>query len=490
MCCKPRPTFTALSFAVFALITIAPLFAAETSATTELPVEYYSRRKLTGDFDAMLKRRYMRVLVVNSQMLYFVDRGRQGGLTYEVFKHFEDEVNRERKNTRLRFHVVFIPVSRDELIPRLVGGFGDVAAANLTVTPERARRVAFSAPVVKGVDEIVVTGPQSPSITSVEDLSGKEVFVRKSSSYYEHLVVLNRELAKRDKPKVILHAAPEELEDEDLLEMLNAGLVEVVVVDKHIATFWSQVFDKIRLHEDVVVHKGGDIAWIIRKRSPKLNAALDRFLARHGVGQAFGNQILRRYLKDASYVKDSTAKAEMRKFEMVVEFFRKYGGQYRIEPLLMAAQGYQESQLDQSKRSAAGAIGVMQVLPTTGGEMAVGDITRTEPNVHAGVKYIRLMIDRYYANGPMSEMNKVLFAFAAYNAGPTRITELRRRAKKQRLNPNVWFDNVEIVAAQTIGRETVQYVSNIFKYFVAYKLIEESRLAKEAAKQVVNDRVR
>jgi membrane-bound lytic murein transglycosylase MltF len=156
----------------------------------------------------------------------------------------------------------------------------------------------------------------------------------------------------------------------------------------------------------------------------------------------------------------------------------------------MAAQGYQESQLDQSKRSAAGAIGVMQVLPTTGREMAVGDITRTEANVHAGVKFIRLMIDRYYANEPMSEMNKVLFAFAAYNAGPTRITELRRRAKKQRLNPNVWFDNVEIVAAQTIGRETVQYVSNIFKYYVAYKLIEESRRAKQAAKQVMNDRVR
>src|SRR5262249_18762669 len=153
------------------------------------------------------------------------------------------------------------------------------------------------------------------------------------------------------------------------------------------------------------------------------------------------------------YVKDSTAKAEMRKFEMVVKFFRKYGGQYRIEPLLMAAQGYQEAQLDQSKRSAPGAIGGMQVLPATGRGMAGGDICRTEPHVQAGVKYPRLMMDRYYANEPMSEMNKVLFAFAAYNAGPTRIAELRRRAKKQRLNPNVWFDNVEVVAAKTIGRE-------------------------------------
>ncbi|HSD10228.1 MAG TPA: transporter substrate-binding domain-containing protein [Candidatus Binatia bacterium] len=471
-------------------VTIAPLLAAEKPAKAELPVEYFAQRKLTGDFDAMLKRRYMRVLVVNSKMLYFVDRGRQGGLTYEIFKRFEDEVNREQKNKRLRFHVVFIPVPRDQLVPKLAAGFGDVAAANLTVTPERERRVAFSAPAVKGINEIAVTGPQSPPIAGVEDLSGKEVFVRKSSSYYEHLVELNRELARRGKPAVILNTAPEELEDEDLLEMVNAGLVEIVVVDDHIARFWSQVFDDIHLRDDVVIHEGGEIAWMMRKKSPKLKAALDRYLARHGLRQAFGNDVLRRYLKDAKYVKDAAAEAEMRKFRKVVEFFQKYGDKYHVEPLLMAAQGYQESQLDQSKRSPAGAIGVMQVLPATGKQLGVGDITSMEPNVHAGVKYIRLMINQYYGNEPMDDMNKVLFAFAAYNAGPTRIGNIRRQAAKRGLDPNRWFDNVEIVAAEKIGRETVQYVSNIYKYYVAYKLTEESRLARQAAKQTVNGNAR
>jgi membrane-bound lytic murein transglycosylase MltF len=470
-------------------MTVARASVAEELGRTELPLEYFARRKVTSDFD-VLKQRYLQVLVVDSKMHYFVDRGHQGGLTYAFFKHFEDEVNRERKNKRLRFHVVFIPVSHDQLIPRLVGGFGDVAAANLTVTPERAKHVAFSVPVIKEIDEIAVTGPRSPSVASVEDLSGKEVFVRKSSSYYEHLVELNREFARNGKPEVVLEAAPEELEDEDLLEMVNAGLVELVVVDSHIARFWSQVFDDIHLHQDVVVHKGGDIAWMIRKESPKLKAALDRYLARHGAGQVFGNQIFRRYLKDVTYVKDAAAEAEMKKFEQVVEFFQRYGRKYRVDPLLMAAQGYQESQLDQSKRSPAGAIGVMQVLPSTGKELGVGDITLTEPNVHAGVKYIRMMIDRYYANEPMDEMNKTLFAFAAYNAGPTRIAGLRKRAEKRGLDPNVWFDSVEFVAAERIGRETVQYVNNIYKYYVAYKLLEESRLAKQAAKQPPNGKTR
>lgn len=486
---RRRRALAALTAALLNLVTIAPLSAAEKSARAELPVEYFAGRKLTGDFDAMLKRRYMRVLVVNSKMLYFVDRGRQRGITFDSFQRFEDEINREQKK-HLRFHVVFVPVPRDQLIPRLGAGFGDVAAANLTVTSGRSKDIAFSAATLTGIDEIVVTGPQSPSIRSVDDLSGREVFVRKSSSYHEHLVELNRELARKGKPGVVLKAAPEELEDEDLLEMVNAGLVAIVVVDSHIARFWSQIFDDMRLHEDVAIHKGGDIAWMIRKRSPKLKAALDRYLARYGAGQAFGNEILRRYLRDTKYVRDAGAEAEMGKFKTVIEFFQRYGGEYHVEPLLMAAQGYQESQLDQSKRSRAGAIGVMQVLPSTGKQLGVGDIRLMEPNVHAGVKYIRLMIDRHYANEPMDDMNKVLFAFAAYNAGPTRIGELRRQAAKRRLNPNVWFDNVEIVAAEKIGRETVQYVRNIFKYYIAYKLVEESRLAKQAAKQTVNGKGR
>jgi membrane-bound lytic murein transglycosylase MltF len=482
---SPRLRWTTLT-ALVAILMVATPVAAEDSARAELPVEYFAGRRLAGDFDTMLSRRFMRVLVTDNQMLYFVDRGRQGGLCYEFFKHFEDEINRERKNKRLRFHVVFIPVPRDQLIQKLVDGFGDVVAANMTVTPERSKRVDFSVPVIKEIDEIVVTGPQSPSIASVEDLSNKEVFVRSSSSYYEHLVELNRELARKGKPEVVLDVAPEELEDEDLLEMVNAGLVEIVVVDGHIARFWSQVFDNIRFHEHVAIHKGGDVAWMMRKNSPKLKAALDAHLLRHGAGRAFGNQIFRRYLRDAKYVKDSVAEAEMKKFEQVIEFFQRYGDKYQVAPLLMAAQGYQESRLDQSKRSAAGAIGVMQVLPSTGKNLGVGDIKLAEPNVHAGVKYIRLIIDRYYANEPMDEMNKILFAFAAYNAGPTRIAELRGRAKRQGLDPNVWFDNVEFVAAERIGRETVQYVKNIYKYYIAYKLLEESRLAKQAVKQSVN----
>jgi len=336
------------------------------------------------------------------------------------------------------------------------------------------------------VDEIIVTGPESPPFSTLDDLAGREVFVRKSSSYYESLVALNRQLRSKGKPEVSLRLAPEELEDEDLLEMVNAGLVSFIVVDNYAAEFWAKIFDGIRLHPEAVVRKGSDLAWAIRKKSPKLKAKLDAFIKTHGRGTTFGNVVLRRYLQSTDYVKDATSAQEMKKYRQVVRFFEKYGDKYGLDPLLMMAQGYQESRLDQSMRSRVGAVGVMQVMPLTGKEMAVGDIRKLEPNIHAGVKYIRFMEEQYYADEPMDPVNKMLFAFASYNAGASKIQKARVTAKKRGMNPNRWFYNVALVVGEQIGREPVQYVSNIYKYYIAYKLLTETLEAKEAAKKALN----
>jgi membrane-bound lytic murein transglycosylase MltF len=331
------------------------------------------------------------------------------------------------------------------------------------------------------VSEVVVAGPASPKIASVDDLAGKEVFVRKSSSYYQSLMALNEKFAASKKPLVTLKEAPETLEDEDLLEMLNAGLVSLLVVDKHKADFWKQIFPKLTVHETVVVRTGGDIAWALRKGSPQLKAAVDEFVTRHKVGTATGNTLLARYLKSVKYVKNAASEAERKKFLALLQYFQKYGDQYDVDWLLMGAQGYQESQLNQNAKSPVGAIGVMQVMPATGKDMQVGDITETEANIHAGIKYMRWMMDQYYANEPMTKLDKALFAFASYNAGPGRIASLRKVAAKRGLDPNVWFQNVEYVAAEKIGQETVTYVSNIYKYYIAYRLLMESRAAQQEA---------
>jgi membrane-bound lytic murein transglycosylase MltF len=292
---------------------------------------------------------------------------------------------------------------------------------------------------------------------------------------------LNRELRRKGKAEVILRLAPEELEDEDLLEMVNAGLVSFIVVDKYKAEFWARVFTKLRPHPDAAVRKGSDLAWAIRKGSPQLKAKLDAFIKTHGPGTTFGNILLQRYLKSTEYLKNATSEKEMKKFREVVQLFEKFSGQYDLDPLLLMAQGYQESQLDQSRRSRVGAIGVMQVMPPTGKEMGVGDIRKLEPNIHAGVKYIRFMEDQYYAKEPMSPVDKTLFAFASYNAGAAKIQKARATAKRRGMDSNRWFYNVELVVGEQIGREPVQYVSNIYKYYIAYTLVTESQRAKDAA---------
>jgi len=326
---------------------------------------------------------------------------------------------------------------------------------------------------------VVVSGPASPPVSSVEDLRGKEVFVRKSSSYYESLVALNQRFSAEKKPAVVIKEAPETLEDEDLIEMLNAGLIPLIVVDKHKADLWKQVFPKITVHPDVAVRTGGEVAAAIRKGSPQLKAALDDFVVRHRKGTSVGNTILTRYLKNAKYVKDAASESERKKFLTLIQYFQNYGDEYDVDWLLMAAQGYQESQLNQSVKSPVGAIGVMQVMPATGKELGVGDISEIEANIHAGVKYMRWMIDQYYGKEPMTKLDKALFAFASYNAGAGRISQLRKEAAKRGLDPNVWFHNVEYVAAEKIGAETVTYVSNIYKYYIAYKLLMEARAEKE-----------
>ena len=431
----------------------------------------------------MVKRRVIRAGVTFNRTHYFIDKGQQRGAAYEALMNFEEALNAQLKTGLLRVHVAVVPLPRDMLIPALTEGKVDVVAAQLTVTPERQKLVDFSNPTRSNVSEIVVTGPGSAAVSSPDDLSGREVFVRTSSSYHDSLLALNERLKAAGRPPALIKPAPENLEDDDILEMVNAGLVPATVVDDYLAQFWKQVFPDLALHPAAALRTGGALAVAMRKDNPKLKEAANLWLRKYGERTAFGNVLQQRYLESTKFVKNAAAEQERRKFNAMLDVFRKYGEQYQVDPLLMAAQGYQESGLNQNAKSHVGAIGVMQLMPATGKEQKVGDITQVEPNIHAGIKYIRFMMDQYYKDEPMTPSNKLLMTFASYNAGPGRVRQLRAEAERRGLDQNVWFGNVERVASEKIGRETVQYVSNIYKYYVAYTLILEQQRAREAAKK-------
>ncbi len=430
----------------------------------------------TDDLDSMVERRMIRVLVPYSKTFFFFDGVKPKGLSYEAAVGFEKFLNKKLKSKHLRVRVLFIPTARDQLITRLKDGLGDIAIGNLTITENRLKLVDFSDPFLKNVDEILVTGNKVNKIKSLFALAGKEVHVRKSSSYFESLINLNTVLTSSGKAKVKIVEVNDNLEDEDLLEMVNAGLVPGIITDAHKGKFWAGVFPNIVLHPEIKVNSGGRIAWAVRKNNPNLKKVINEFVAKNKKGTLTGNVIFNRYLKDTKYITNAMHGEEIKRFNQTIEFFKKYGHDYNFDHLMLAALAYQESRLDQNVKSHAGAVGVMQILPSTAKDKNVNipDIEKIEPNIHAGTKYLRFMADRYFGEeSDIDPFNRAFFSFASYNAGPAKVARMRKEAEKMGFDPNIWFNNVEVVAAKRIGRETVQYVSNILKYYVAYKLVSE-----------------
>lgn len=429
--------------------------------------------KSTDDFDGMEKRRLVRILVPFSKTIYFIDKGAQYGTAVDFGTEFQKVLNIGRKKEIDKIRVAFVPVARDDLLIALQEGRGDIVMANMTVTPARQAQVDFSAPLYTKASEILVTGPAAPNLRSLDDLGGKEIRLRVSSSYYEHLVTLNEGRRAENKPEILLTPMDENLEDEDLLEMVDAGLLPWVVVDDYKAAIWKGVFPNITVRDDIVINTDGRVAWAIRKNSPLLKAKLDAFAKGHKIGTTFGNILKKRYYKSEKMVRRAYSPAEMEKFHRLVDVFRKHASEYSFDYLMVIAQGYQESQLDQSRRSPRGAVGVMQLLPSTAADKAVGikDISNADRNVEAGNKYLRHLIDTYIADPNLPPREQLLFALAAYNAGPGNLRKFRAKATEMGLDPDLWFGNVENGAAAIVGRETVQYVSNIYKYYVAYDML-------------------
>jgi len=464
--------------------------AADTSAGPPTPRALPTKvGSWKGDFDGMVQRRLIRFLVPFSRTFYFNDKGRPHGLTADWAEDFERYINRKyaKQLGKRPITVVIIPTTRDKLLGNVADGFGDIAAGDLTVTDERKKIVDFYVPENEPtLSEVVLTGTKSPPVATADDLSGRTVHVRKSSSFYESLVALNDRLKKEGKPLAQPVLVPDALEDEDLMEMLNAGLLQAIVVDDVFGKAWAKVFPKILVNEGAVLRSGGRVGWAIRKDSPKLAEALGDFYRNAVWNMKLSAIRTAQYARNIEQLKDPSKSADYRRFQDTITLFEKYGTQYNFDPLMLAAQGYQESQLNQDAHSAVGAVGIMQLMPATGAELKVGDIHVAEANIHAGAKYMDQLMTKYFPDAKFSEQDRTLFAFAAYNAGAGKIAHMRKEAEKRGLDPNRWFNNVEIVTAEKIGSETTTYVRNIYKYYAAYKLMLEAKAEKERARGIVH----
>ncbi|GMQ45567.1 lytic transglycosylase F [Vibrio sp. 10N] len=429
-----------------------------------------SRTPYTGDLDVLTEKRVLRVLVSADLGFYYIEKGQPRGIGAEQLYHFEKHL--KKKFPKLKVQV--IPVPRDDLIPALVNGYGDLIVANLTVTPARETIIEFSRPILDNIDELIITSDGYPALLSPEDLSGQEIWVRASSSYFESLQALNKTLTEDGRPPVLVQYLEETLQDYELIEMIKQGLVSATVLDSHKAYFWNKTFDDLNIHSGIPLRSGGKIAWAMRKGSPKLGEQVNAYIKTAKEGTLLGNVIYNKYLENTSWFARALNPNNIEQLEKLVSLFKKYADQYDFDFLMIAAQAFQESRLNQNKVSPKGAVGIMQVLPSTARDQNVNikNINNIDNNVHAGVKYLRFIRDRYFSDDAISEDDKVYLSLAAYNAGPGNISRMRRLAEKNGYDPNRWFGHVELMARRNISSEPVTYVANINRYFVIYKQLE------------------
>jgi membrane-bound lytic murein transglycosylase MltF len=444
--------------------------------------EQLVHEKWYGDLDGIVKRRMLRVLVAPNKLGFYFDGTEIHGALHEFCQEFERFLNHKLHTGNLAIHLYFIPVARDKLLPRLAEGQGDLVATMIVTADRPQYAVDFTDPLYDNAKAVIVSGPGS-QMSRLEDLSGREVYYFRNTTLYEKLSRLSEGLRRDGKPSIRLTAAAPDLQLDDLLEMVNAGLVLTTVAEDKVAQYWAKVLPDLNVHSDIVVAES-PLAWAVQQNTPQLKSIVNKFLKDHKLGTLFGNTVTAKYLSRIKWVKDATTGEDLARFVKMVPLFRKYGGEYHFPYLLLAAQGFQESGLNPGLRSKAGAVGVMQIKPSTAAAdpIDITGIERIDRNIEAGAKYLRYTANHYYANEPMDQVTKGLFALASYNAGPNRIEKLRTMASSEGYDPNRWFNNVEFIAAREIGAETCNYVGNIYKYYLAYKMITEQNARRQASR--------
>ncbi|HVP68358.1 MAG TPA: transporter substrate-binding domain-containing protein [Anaeromyxobacteraceae bacterium] len=430
----------------------------------------------TGDLPEIWRRGQLRVLVPYSHTEFFVSKGRPGGYDYEMALRFQQYLNARRPKDAAALSIVFAPTPVEQVLPDLLAGKGDVAAGLVMVTPMRRQVVAFAQPHITGLDQVVVRHKAAAPIRSLEELSGRPVHVLAGSSHAERLKSLNERLSAggREPAQVLELAAP--ASPEDVLHMVSAGIFQYAISDGFVAQEWSQVLPGLVVEATARVSSGDEVAWAVRPANRELLAALNGYVSQHShEARVTAAVLFRKYYQSRKPVLNPIGPEHITRVRDLSPFFREAGEKYGFDWLLLCAQALQESQFDPRARNRSGAVGLMQVLPNTAQQMGYPDVESPRMNVLAGAAYLNHLRQVYFAEDGLDPAEKIYFSLAAYNAGPHVVRELRARARHLGLDPARWFGHVEVVAQHVIGDETVDYVANISRYYLAYRLSDSQR---------------
>lgn len=465
---------------ILLLLSLTSIADENTELDNKLSISYLDIRH-TDDLKTLKELKIIRALVVPSRTDFYIEQGRVRGATVHLLDLYEKELNKGIKKEEEKTRIVYIPVNFDDLIPFLIAGKGDIAVAFLTITEERKKLVDFASGYSRKINELFITHKDVDStFKTLDDLAGQTAYVLKDSSFVSHLEMLNAKMKDKGLKAITIKQSVDYLTSEDILEMLNAGAIDLTVSDDYKANLWAKSLPNIRVREDLALNQDGHVGWAVRKNNPQLQTSLNEFAQTIKKGSLLGNTIFHKHYGRDQKLAALNLKEERTRYSQFIEHFKKYGKEYNIDHFKLIAQAYQESGLKQDMRSHRGAIGVMQVLPTTAADknVNISEIEQLENNIHAGAKYMNFIRTRYFSDPAITRENQIFFSWAAYNAGPANVRKMRNLAEEMGLDRNVWFKNVEVAAGRIIGSETVKYVANIHKYYSVYLLLEQSEKYK------------
>lgn len=425
-----------------------------------------------GDLAHILQKKELRALVVYERGFFFFDRGAQYGILVNQLQGFERWLNKTYlANEKIKLKIIYIPVRQDKLLDYLTEGRGDLVAANMTVTPTRREQVTFSRPLISPVEEWVVSQRTLPAFNRITQLSGRRIWVRASSSYHESLLQLNWLFRELGLPPVYIEPVPEYLQDGDLMEMVAAGIIPLTVTDSFKGRIWLDMIGGLKAHKLIPLRDKGSSAWALRHKDPELLKAVNVYISEASKRALYSDMTLRRLLARSDQMSNILAPDPLGRLSTIRRVLETQADKYRLDWLMLAALGYKESGLNPNVGRGGGAVGIMQLLPSTGAAVGIrgAQLGSLEGNVEAACRYLRHILDTYFNDPDMDNLNRHLFALAAYNAGPNRVQALQAKAREWGLDPNVWFGNVEQLVANEVGQGPINYVGTIYKYYVAYR---------------------
>jgi len=442
------------------LIPVGPAYARVPGPQQNVPVSK------ARDLEQVRGSKVLRVLVNQSRNSSGEVKGEPVGIEYYRLRALEHYLN-ARAGDGQQVRIKLIPRAKEQLLGALQRGEGDLAAPGELLDPAVVGGVSSSAPVLDQVPLWLVGRKGERSFSRVEQLSGRTVALTSASAAGALIQQVNQQLALRKRPPVKIEWVDSTLAVEDVLEMVQAGIYHLTVVERPIAQRWARVMPQLRLDTRLQLGQPQAMRWYVRRDAPMLLATVDRFLQGYRAPEnqdAAFERIYRRQYR----VHNPLAQKDRQRLTSVRAVLQKHGAAQQIDWLNLAALAFKESTLNPTARGSGGAHGLMQITPSAAQRVGVSNTATVDGNVQASARYLALIRRKFFASPQINERERMAFVLAAYNLGPERVQAMRAEARKRGLNGNQWFFQTERVAMEQVGMGPVNFVNSVNKYFLAF----------------------